>query len=86
MVIYLIIFNMIGFSLMYYDKRLAQQHKFRISESTLFACSLLGGFIGMMIMGQLIRHKTRKISFKVVYLISIVIWVIIVLKFKLQII
>ncbi|MEY2849718.1 MAG: hypothetical protein RI885_2385 [Actinomycetota bacterium] len=46
------------------DKRAAVVGRWRISESTLLALGLLGGWPGAIVAQQLLRHKTRKRSFQ----------------------
>lgn len=57
--IYLLVINAIGFLLMGEDKRRAKKHLWRISEKTLFLCSILGGSIGTWAGMYAFRHKTR---------------------------
>lgn len=59
LLVYLIIINLIGFAIMGIDKRKAIQHKYRISEKTLFLTALIGGSIGSILGMQLFRHKTK---------------------------
>ncbi len=74
---YLIIINIIAFILFAIDKYKSIKKSYRISEKTFFIISLLGGFLGLIISGQLFRHKTKKMIFNVIYVISIIIWSII---------
>ena len=46
MIIYLIIMNIVGLTVMWLDKRKAVRHKWRIPEKTLFLISIAGGSIG----------------------------------------
>ena len=48
-----------------YDKYLAKNYKWRISESTLLFCSLILGSIGSYIGMYKFRHKTKKLKFTV---------------------
>ena len=63
--IYLIIINLTGFFIALSDKKRAVKGKYRISEKTLFAVSLLGGGAGMLLSMRLFRHKTRRKRFMV---------------------
>ena len=62
-VIYLIIINLIGFYVMWSDKRKAKKGKRRIPEKTLFILVGLGGGIGGILAMYLFRHKTKKTRF-----------------------
>lgn len=56
---YLIVMNLTGFFVMGADKRRAKRHMWRISERTLFLCSILGGSVGTWVGMYVFRHKTR---------------------------
>ena len=58
-----IAWNIITFSLMFIDKRRAQQQNWRIRERALFFCALFWGAAGMLIGMYTFRHKTRHWSF-----------------------
>ena len=62
--IYLLIINIIGCALMWYDKKCAQRGQWRVKEKTLFTISLIGGSIGTFAGMYLFRHKTKHTSFK----------------------
>ena len=62
-VIYLIIINLIGFYVMWSDKRKAKKGRWRIPENTLFLITLLGGGIGTISGMYTFRHKTKKMRF-----------------------
>ena len=69
---YLISINLIGFILMFIDKRNAILKKWRIKENTLLLISLIGGCFGILLGMHLFKHKTKKLKFKLVYLFSII--------------
>jgi len=80
MIEYLVIINIISFILYGLDKFLAIKKKFRISEISLFVVSIIGGcFMGIIGM-KLFHHKTRKISFWIVNIISIILWIYIIIE------
>jgi uncharacterized membrane protein YsdA (DUF1294 family)/cold shock CspA family protein len=54
------------------DKHAAQSGEWRTSESTLHAVSLLGGWPGAAIAQSFLRHKSKKISFRVTYWITVI--------------
>ena len=64
-IIYLIIINIIGFYMMWSDKRRAKWGKWRIPENTLFLITALGGGIGTIAGMYTFRHKTKKLKFKI---------------------
>ena len=69
---YLISINLIGFILMFIDKRKAILKKWRIKENTLLLISLIGGCFGILLGMNIFKHKTKKAKFKLVYLFSII--------------
>ncbi len=80
LLIYYFIINIISFIYFYIDKRRAINHKYRISEKSLYTLMLLGGFIGSFTAMQLFCHKTKKVSFTVLLIISLLIHSFIVMK------
>lgn len=56
--------NILSFGLFWFDKRAARAGRWRISEQTLLAISLLGGSPGAMAARHIFRHKTRKEPFR----------------------
>ena len=50
-----------------YDKRRSRSGKSRVPEVTLHLFALGGGSPGALLAQQLFRHKTRKISFQVIF-------------------
>lgn len=63
--IYLLVINLIGFFIMWLDKRKAKYGRWRIPEKTLFLITLLGGGIGTISGMYTFRHKTKKLKFTV---------------------
>jgi len=71
--IYLITITLITFLFYVYDKYQAIHQNTRIPEAVLHLLTLAGGTIGA-IAGQLLfRHKTKKLSFRVVFIIIMVV-------------
>ena len=64
-IIYLIIINIIGFFIMWIDKRKAKKGKWRIPENTLLFITLLGGGVGTISGMYTFRHKTKKRKFTI---------------------
>lgn len=63
--LYLILINALGFSLMLTDKQRAKKRLWRIPERTLMAVAALGGSLGSLAGMYLARHKTRRPKFTV---------------------
>lgn len=63
--IYVLVINIIGFLIMFIDKRKAEKGKWRIQEKTIFIITALGGGIGTIMGMYVFRHKTKKIQFTV---------------------
>ncbi len=62
-IIYFVIINVIGFFIMWLDKRKARKASWRIPEKTLFIITALGGGIGTIAGMYTFRHKTQKLNF-----------------------
>ena len=63
LIIYLISINIIGFLIMWLDKRKAIKGSWRIPEKTLFIITAIGGGIGTIAGMYTFRHKTKKLNF-----------------------
>ncbi|AST92811.1 MULTISPECIES: DUF1294 domain-containing protein [Sutcliffiella] len=63
LLIYLVL-NSVAFLLMKVDKKRAINNKWRISESTLWAISIVGGALGSWAGMKKFRHKTKHNTFK----------------------
>ena len=50
-----------------YDKSAAQKGARRIPEARLHLLELLGGWPGALVAQRVFRHKTRKVSFQIVF-------------------
>lgn len=61
--LYLLAINILGFSIMWLDKRKARKGAWRIPEKTLFIVTALGGGIGTTAGMYIFRHKTQKLNF-----------------------
>ena len=64
LIIYLLIINIIGFSVMGIDKKRAIRGAWRISEASLFLTAFLGGALGCTLGMQRFRHKTKHWYFR----------------------
>lgn len=63
--LYLLLINAVGFSLMLIDKRKAKHNRWRIPEATLMTVAALGGSVGSLLGMYTVRHKTKHIKFTV---------------------
>lgn len=66
-VLYLIVVNLLSFTLTGIDKWMAIKQKWRVSEKTLHGVTLVGGTLGSGLGMFLFRHKTAKRSFLLVF-------------------
>lgn len=60
---YLIVINIVSFILMFYDKKRAEKHKWRVSEGRLFFAAAIFGSIGIWTGMYFFRHKTKHMKF-----------------------
>ncbi|MDX8359340.1 MULTISPECIES: DUF1294 domain-containing protein [Bacillaceae] len=60
-----VILNLVGYVVMYIDKRKAKQQKWRISEKSLWYTALVGGAFGLWIGMYRHRHKTKHKMFTI---------------------
>jgi len=63
--IYLLMINLIGFFMMWSDKKRAKWGKWRIPEQTLFVVTAIGGGVGTIAGMYTFRHKTKKLKFTI---------------------
>lgn len=80
--IYLIIINLIGFYVMWSDKRKAKKGEWRIPEQTLFIITALGGGIGTIAGMYIFRHKTKKLRFVIGFPVIVILEIILVIYIK----
>jgi uncharacterized membrane protein YsdA (DUF1294 family) len=59
--------SVLAFLLYWRDKRQAQTNGWRTPENILHAVELAGGWPGALIAQQVLRHKTRKVSYQVLF-------------------
>ena len=55
------------------DKSAAKSGRWRTPESTLHLLALVGGWPGALIAQRVFRHKSRKASFQIVFLFTVVV-------------
>ncbi len=83
-VIYFAIINIIGFFIMWLDKRKAKKGAWRIPEKTLFLITALGGGIGTIAGMYTFRHKTQKMQFVIGFPVITILEFITILYFILK--
>lgn len=64
---YLIGINIAAFALYGYDKNAAQNSRLRVPERVLHGVELFGGTPGAFIAQRVFHHKTRKVSYRIVF-------------------
>lgn len=71
--------SLLALFLYWRDKRHARSNEWRTPEKVLHAVELLGGWPGALMAQQALRHKTRKLSFQLVFWLIValheVIWI-----------
>ncbi|MDD2934758.1 MAG: DUF1294 domain-containing protein [Methylotenera sp.] len=55
------------------DKSAAQKNRWRTQESTLHLLALVGGWPGALLAQKTLRHKSKKVEFKTVFAVTVVI-------------
>ena len=79
MIWYLLGINIFSFIIYGVDKLLAVKKLFRVSEYSLFILTIFGGGIGSLLGMKVFHHKTKKLVFWIINIITSIIWIIIVL-------
>ena len=80
--LYLAMINIIGFFMMWSDKRKAKKGKWRIPEQTLFIVTALGGGIGTIAGMYTFRHKTQKLKFTVGLPVLVILEIVVIIYIK----
>lgn len=73
--IFILLMSVSAFCLMGYDKSQAKKRGQRISEKTLWTFAIFGGGIGAYLGMQLFRHKTLHTSFRVGFLMLLIVYI-----------
>lgn len=63
LIIFFTALNIYSFFIVYFDKKKAIYHQWRISERKLFLLALAGGAIGILLGMKAFRHKTKHFLF-----------------------
>ena len=80
---YLIVINLIAFSLMGYDKTMSKTGARRVPEATLFLFVIIGGSLGGTLGMYIWRHKTRHWYFAFGFPVILVVHIILITLFLL---
>ena len=64
LVVYLLAVNLLLFGLMGVDKYEAKHDRWRVRESTLFVCAVIGGSVGGILGMRMFHHKTLHTAFR----------------------
>ena len=67
----LLVWNLVTFGMMGFDKNRAKKGGWRVPEKRLFLCSFLFGGPGVALGMKVFRHKTQHTSFKILVPLSI---------------
>ncbi len=68
---YYVLISVVTFFAYSFDKSAAEEGDWRLSEDILHSLSILGGWAGALTAQVLIRHKSKKISFKIVFWVTV---------------
>lgn len=72
--------NILSFLIYGLDKYLAIKKSYRVSEYSLFILSIFGGVVGSLLGMKVFHHKTRKITFWIVNIVLLIIWIAIIIN------
>ena len=70
--------SVVSFAAYGFDKRRARKDGRRIPEQTLHLMALLGGWPGALMGQRIFRHKTQKLSFRIVFWLCVALHLIVV--------
>ena len=79
-----VVCGIVTFLCYWQDKYAAQRGNWRTPENTLHMLSILGGWLGAWLAQTYLRHKSQKITFRVVYVITIVLNIVLLWFLKSQ--
>ena len=65
--------SLLAFGLYRYDKQQAKAGQWRTPEKILHGVELLGGWPGALVAQQMFRHKTRKLSYQLLFWLIVVV-------------
>jgi uncharacterized membrane protein YsdA (DUF1294 family)/cold shock CspA family protein len=68
-----LLLNLATFFVYWLDKYAAQKNQWRIAEKNLHLLALLGGWPGAWVAQQVLRHKSAKAEFRLVYWVTVIV-------------
>ncbi|QSZ41338.1 DUF1294 domain-containing protein [Sulfurimonas aquatica] len=83
--IYFIFVNIAAFVVYTFDKFRSRVGASRISEKELHTFSLIGGFLGATLSMALFHHKVSKVSFLLIHIAIMILWIALILYYFTQI-
>lgn len=72
--LYFFAINIIAIIIFAADKYFATHNKQRISESFLHFLEILGGFLGILLIMPIVRHKTKKPRYYIITICISIVW------------
>lgn len=79
LVVYYLLINAATFTAYGVDKRKAIKNRWRIPEATLIGMAFLGGFIGAPLGMLAFHHKTRKLKFRILIPVAVILHIILII-------
>jgi uncharacterized membrane protein YsdA (DUF1294 family) len=77
--ILLLVINLISFFAFYSDKKKAERGEWRISETTLLLLAFCGGGLGAFLGMRIFHHKTKKMKFRILVPIFLILQIILII-------
>lgn len=66
-----VVLSLLAFTAYYFDKQAAIRGSRRTPESTLHTLSVLGGWPGAFLAQRILKHKSSKPKFKIIYWLTV---------------
>ncbi|MEN9373154.1 MAG: hypothetical protein RIR79_706 [Pseudomonadota bacterium] len=67
----ILVMSMVTFIVYAVDKNAARRNAYRVSEKTLHVLALLGGWPGALLAQQMLRHKSVKPQFRLLFWLTV---------------
>lgn len=79
LIIYYLLINVVAFTAYGIDKRKAMRNQWRIPEFTLITLAFIGGFAGAPLGMLIFHHKTRKLKFRLLIPVAVILHIILII-------